>query len=218
MLFRSLDVVPRGEGELRPLRESLGKAVGLLEAAGPAFYKANNCISCHNQSIPQMAAGAARKTGIPVNEAVSKAQGEAVTALLKLSENNLWQMGCTTLGGYLATLSYDLVGLGADRQPRSQWTDLASHCLAKAQSAIGAWIARDTRHPLGDNDAKYTALSIRGLLAYPLPGLKEEYAARVARGAAYLESSAGSDAQSLAFRILGLKWAAASSSRGRRKS
>ena len=65
---RFLDVVLRGDGKLRPLRESLGKAGGLLEAAGPALYKANNSISRQNQSIPQMAAGVAGKTGIPVND------------------------------------------------------------------------------------------------------------------------------------------------------
>lgn len=202
-----VDSVPAGEGKMPPLRESLGKALGLLESAGPEFYKVNGCISCHHQSIPQMAAGVTRKKGIAVNEAVSKAQGEAVTALLKLSENNLWQMGCSTLGGYVATLSYDLVGLGADGQPRSQWIDLASNCLAKAQTISGAWTIRDVRQPLGSNDAKYTALSMRGLLNYTLPGLKDEYAARVARGAAYLESAPEGDMQSLAFRILGLKWA-----------
>ncbi|MFN0103591.1 MAG: ankyrin repeat domain-containing protein [Bryobacteraceae bacterium] len=202
-----VDAVPDAERKWQPFRESLEKAVSLLEAAGPEFYKINGCISCHHQSIPQMAAGVARKKGLAVNEAVSKSQAEAVTALLKLSENNLWQMGCATLGGYVATLSYDLVGLAGDRQPRSQWTDLASNCLAKAQTASGAWVVSDVRHPLGSGDAKYTALSMRGLLSYPLPGLKEEYAARVARGAAYLESAAANDVQSLSFRILGLKWA-----------
>jgi ankyrin repeat protein len=202
-----VDVVPKSDGEWKSPRPLMEKAVAMLEAAGPSFYKVNGCISCHNQSIPQMVVGVARKAGMPVNEAVSKEQAEAVIALLKLSENNLWQMGCAPLGGYVATLSYDLVGLSADRQPRSQWTDLASNCLAKAQQANGAWRTGDVRHPLGDNDAKYTALSIRGLLAYPLPGLKEEYSARVARGAAYLESSPANDTQSLAFRILGLKWA-----------
>lgn len=202
-----IDVIPKSDGEWKSGRAKMEKAVALLEAAGPSFYKVNGCISCHNQSIPQMVAGVARKAGLPVNEAVSKEQAEAVVALLKLSENNLWQMGCAPLGGYVATLSYDLVGLGADRYPRSQWTDLASNCLAKAQTPNGAWSTGDKRHPLGDNDAKYTALSIRGLLAYPLPGLKDEYAGRVARGAAYLESSPAKDTQSLAFRILGLKWA-----------
>ena len=202
-----VDPVSKADRKSPPLRESIEKSIALLEAAGPEFYKINGCISCHQQSIPQMAAGTARKHGIPVNEAVSKAQDEAVTALLKISENNLWQMGCTTFGGYVATLSYDLVGLGADSRPRSQWTDLASNCLAKAQLSNGAWTTQDTRHPLGNNDAKYTALSMRGLLNYPLPGLKEEYEARVSRGAAYLEASTERDAQSLAFRILGLKWA-----------
>jgi len=202
-----VDDVPSAGGKSRAIRDSIGKSIALLESAGPAFYKGSGCISCHHQSIPQMAVGAVRKSGLPVNEAVSQSQAAAVTALLKLSENNLWQMGCTMFGGYVATLSYDLVGLGADRQPRSQWTDLASNCLAKAQMPNGAWETNDLRHPLGDNDAKYTALSIKGLLNYPLPGLKVEYASRVARGTAYLESSTANDPQSLAFRILGLKWA-----------
>jgi ankyrin repeat protein len=202
-----VEINPRPDAKMRPVKDALSKAVALMESAGPVFYKINGCISCHSQSIPEMAVGVARTKRLPVNEAVSKSQADAVTAMLKLEENNLWQMGCSTLGGYVATLSYDLVGLSADGQPRSRWTDLASNCLAKAQTASGAWALRDQRHPLGDNDAKYTALSMRGLMAYSLPGLKEEYAARVARGAAYLESSTASDVQSLAFRILGLKWA-----------
>lgn len=191
----------------RPLKEAIEKAVGLMERAGPEFHKVNGCISCHQQSIPQMAAGAARAKGLTASDEVRTAQATAVTGMLKLAENNLWQLGCSTLGGFVATLSYDLAGLAGDGQPRSKWTDLAAHCLAKAQTENGAWSVRDLRQPLGDNDAKYTALSIRGLLSYPLPGLREEFTVRVARGAAYLENSNAADTQSLAFRILGLQWA-----------
>jgi len=202
-----VDAVPKGDKEWKPLRETVAKSVELLEVAGPAFAKANGCISCHNQSIPQMAFAVAAKAGVPINSSVSNQQADAVTGSLKIVENGMWQLGCTNIGGYVATLSYDLVGLGADRQPRSLWTDLASNCLAKAQRADGSWRTGDQRHPLGISDSKYTALSIRALLAYPLPGLKEEYASRVARAVAYLETSPEKDTQSLAFQILGLKWA-----------
>lgn len=193
--------------KMRPAREAVRAALGMLDKSGVEFYKINGCVSCHQQSIPQMSMGAVRKKGLEVDEEASRKQADAVTETLKRVENALWQLGGTSLGGYVATLSYDVVGLAADGKGPTIWSDLAVNALAKAQQESGAWTVNDTRHPLGNGEAKYTALAMRGLLTHPLPGLKEEFAARVARGAAYLESAKAGDLQSLAFRILGLKWA-----------
>src|SRR5206468_5655137 len=57
---------------LPSVRESVSHAMALLDAAGPKFFKANGCISCHNQSIPQMAAAALRTAGIKAQTVHSK--------------------------------------------------------------------------------------------------------------------------------------------------
>jgi len=193
--------------QLRPVREALTSAHALMNRSGGEFFKVNTCISCHQQSIPQMASGALRRKGIPVDETASKAQGDAVLQTLTVGENALWQVGGASLGGYIATLTYDVAGLAADNRPHTLLSDLAVNGLAKAQDPSGAWATFDPRPPLATGDAKYTALAIKALLTHPLPGLRAEFAERISRAALYLETSQAADVQSLAFRILGLRWA-----------
>lgn len=200
-------VLKAPHGDASPLKESLQRAVNLLDAAGPAFFKANGCISCHNQSIPQMAAAAVRERGVTPGEKAAKDQVRSVMATWSPHREALWQTDPSVIGGTVATMSYGLIGLAAEGQPRTELLELVSAALARLQYPDGHWFSRDVRHPLGSSPAKYTALTIRALRAYTPPGLETEFAERLGRAVSYLEKSNENDNQSLSFRILGLQWA-----------
>lgn len=192
---------------LPPLREALQRALGLLDEAGPKFFKANGCISCHNQSIPQMAFDKLRQAGLPVSAGAAQTHTKAVLATWNSETANMWQSSCAAGGGQVATLTYGLTGLAAAGQPRTPAIDAAAHCLMALQEAQGSWNLPDFRAPLGIGREKFTALAIRGLRQYPLPGRTKELGDRVARARRYLETVAHDDTQGLVFRILGLRWA-----------
>src|ERR1044072_9345441 len=48
------------------VRQSVEKALGLLLKSAPQFVRSPGCVSCHNNSVPQMAAAAARTRGFAV--------------------------------------------------------------------------------------------------------------------------------------------------------
>src|SRR5262245_57742967 len=70
-----------GASEADRIRTAVEKAVALLQKSGPEFTKASGCVSCHNQSLVQMAVSAARKSAFAVDAQISADQ---VNAVLKL--------------------------------------------------------------------------------------------------------------------------------------
>lgn len=195
------------EGQPGPLADRLRKAVDLLDAAGPVFFKANGCISCHNQSIPQMAAAAIRAHGLKPGEKAAQDHARAVIATWTPHRDALWQNDCSGIGGLVATMSYGLAGLAAAGHERSETVELVAACLSRLQQKDGRWMMIDARHPLGSSAPKFTALTLRGIRAYAPAGLNAEMADRIGRGVRFLETAAENDNQGLVFRILGLRWA-----------
>lgn len=195
-------------GTSRPVRQALGLAMEKLDAAGPVFFQANGCISCHNQSIPEMAAAALRERGVAL-PAGSGTHARFVLSIFGAERHPMWQSRCTAGGGGVATLTYGLVGLAAEKHPSNEIIEGAAHCLAILQRSDGSWYTRDSRAPLGMGEAKWTALSIRALDHYAMPGVREAYRQRIARARGYLLAGRWDDTQSSAFQVLGLLWAKA---------
>src|SRR5262245_47178535 len=91
------------------------KVLPLLEMGGEPGFKARGCVSCHNNSLPQMAVGLARKKGFVVNaEQVKKEVGFAVATDMPYLEPN--RLG-TSIGGGSDTIGYTLMGMAAADAP-----------------------------------------------------------------------------------------------------
>ena len=154
-----------------------------------------------------MAAAALRTAGINAQTAHSK----YVMSQFRSAEDALWETSCVLAGG-VARATYGLVGLSAEGEPRSPLTDQVVRCMAELQQSDGSWGTDDgVRPPLG-GAAGHTALAIRSMQLYPVPGRKEDFRLRIARARQFLETMENQDTQSLVFRILGLRWAKASES------
>src|SRR5262245_1547385 len=63
------------------VRASVERAIALLQKSGPGFTNGSGCVSCHNQSLPQIAVSAARKSGFAVDAQTSEDQIKAVLSL-----------------------------------------------------------------------------------------------------------------------------------------
>jgi hypothetical protein len=60
--------------QFRNAREALCASIGLLQRSSTEFFKQSGCVGCHHQPMAAMAARAARRTGLPVDEQAAKEQ------------------------------------------------------------------------------------------------------------------------------------------------
>jgi hypothetical protein len=97
------------------------------------------------------------------------------------------------------------------REPSDQGTDALVHYLSAKQRAAGNWVGDSaaTRAPIQEGDFSRTAMSIRTLAVYGMPGRKEEIAERIARAADWLAKQAPQSTEDRVMQTLGLKWAGA---------
>lgn len=107
-----------------------------------------------------------------------------------------FMLGRCDLGGFVANVSFGLAALAEEGIQPSPITDAAATCLASVQEADGSWNLLDTRPPLSGVDAVvYTALTIRGLNVYAVPGRHKETQTRRDRARLYLRTVRPTDTQ-----------------------
>jgi hypothetical protein len=107
------------------------------------------------------------------------------------------------------TAGYLLWGLEASDHKRDRATDALVHHLAGSQELDGGWLVRADRPPIESGRVTPTALAIRALRAYPLPGRKTEFDAQVRRGSQWLADYPSRTGEEKSMRLLGLVWAGA---------
>jgi len=187
-------------------RQSVQHAIRALQPAGPVFFEKNRCMSCHHQSITQMAIKRVRGAGIAIDPDIEAVQRTTFAKTLAPFREPILNNG-VEIPGFLAITSYGLVGIHDDGQAPNEDTDTIAHALSSRQEADGSFNIYDVRPPLGSSRMKWTALSMRALQLYGPRGAADDYNPIVDRARLYLEANDAPDTQSLAYRILGLRWA-----------
>ena len=87
--------------------------------------------------------------------------------------------------------------------PRPGW-------LKRRQAGDGRWPLATLRPPIESNDIQVTAVSMRALQIFAPPAQRGEYARSVDRARAWLTTAEATVAEERAFRLMGLRWAGAS--------
>jgi ankyrin repeat protein len=188
------------------------KAVALLQPIGPNFFKSSGgCISCHNNSLPGIAARMASERKVAVDATlVGHAEKAAIATWSPVQEN--LAVGASSVAGLIANVSYELFAMAEAGSARNFVTDAASLALLRLQHSNGTWSISDCRPPIGISDIKWAALVSRSLLAYLPPGLSKDRDRAITAARAYLMKTPPRSTQDAAFRVLGLQWTNASSS------
>ena len=180
---------PAAVAHPRTALEAIEHAVAKLQPAGPTFNDRTRCISCHNQSLPSMAVSLAVARGASVDRTLAAHPTEATLRSWKSVRESLL-LGRPAIGGFVANVTYGLVGLAADHVEPDLTTDAVAITLASLQQSDGSWNIDDLRPPLIDQSAvHFTALALRGLMVYMPPGRRDEMKARIARATAYPAAS-----------------------------
>ena len=201
---------PRAAAGSPSAEAAVKKILPLIEITGEPVYKSRSCVSCHNNSLPAMTVALARKKGFAVNEGQAKKElGFAVDTDMPYLEP--MRMG-STIGGGSDTLGYTLMGMAAAAYPADALTDAHIHYLSIYQFPDGAWRTTSYRPPEEYGPFTTTAVALRAIKLYPIPGRREEFEERVARAKRWLLSAKAFSQEERSMQLNGLADAGASAS------
>ena len=175
---------PKPNGGAPSAEAAIKRVLPRLEVGGEPGFKNRGCVSCHSNSLPAMTVGLARKKGFSINEEQAKKEvGFAVTTDMPYLEPN--RLG-SSIGGGPTTIGYTLMGMAAAGYPADPLTDAHIHYLALNQFPDGAFRHTSYRPPSEYSPFTVTAVALRAIKLYPLPGRREEFDERIARAKRWL--------------------------------
>ena len=202
-------IPPPQAGGITDPRISLTKSVGQLLPAASTFRDKTSCISCHHNGLPAMAAAAARRKGIVVDEPlVHKNLDDQVTFFKRNTARVM--SGDPAVGGEALTVGYTQMGLAAAGYPADTVTAMMTHWLMARQMPDGSWLGNGlNRPPLEYSLISHTAMAAGGLTAYPLAGRKHDMTETLRRARQWLLAAVPASAEERGMRLMGLVWTGA---------
>jgi len=186
------------DGEMT--KQSVEKAVALLQKSSPQFVKVSGCASCHHQSLPLMAYSAAKATGYVADPAGSDYAAKITIATFKPVSAEM-AAGKPNVPDPAISVSYALVGLAAANYAPDATTDAMARLVSVQQKQDGTFIAMEARPPMESSVFTATALSVRALQVY---GKNPE--PQVERARLWLASAQPRTMEDRTMQLLGLAW------------
>ena len=197
---------PSAEHRFENAQEAVEKAVALLQEKSASFFREGGCVACHAQNLGGMALAAARASGIRVTEAAAEEELRTVRSQFASADQILLQR-MDTPGG-VDLVMYPVLQFGAANAAPDRAIDALIHNIAGQQRRGGNWhVPGIARPPMEDGDFSRTAMALRSLSLYPLPGRKAEFDRRIARAAEWLKAASPRTTEDRDMQLLGLKWA-----------
>jgi len=135
-----------GASDKPMIKESVEKAVALLQKSGPQFVKVSGCASCHHQSLPQMSVGMAWERGFSVDEQISQQQVRAVLGMFRPMRESLLD-GINKFPNPPISMSYALLGLAAEGYGADETTQAMAHMISTRQLPDGSFRILGARPP-----------------------------------------------------------------------
>jgi ankyrin repeat protein/prenyltransferase/squalene oxidase-like repeat protein len=179
---------PKPAGGALSVDAAVKKVIPLIEMSGEPGWKARRCVSCHSNSLPQMTVALARQKGFAVNEEQAKRElGFAIATDEPVLEPN--RLGSSPIGGGSDTLGYTLMGMAAAGAPADALTDAHLHFMSLNQYPDGAFRNASYRPPTEYAPLTTSAVALRSIKLYPIPGRREEFRERVDRAKRWLLSA-----------------------------
>ena len=206
---RQGEIPPPPPGGIRDPRTSLTKSVARLLDAAPGFREKTNCISCHHNSMPALAAATVRKKGIDVDDARARKNLDDLFTFFKSAVPRM-MLGDPAVGGEAITAGYSQMALAAAGHPLDTTTAAMTHWLMARQMPDGRWLGNGVIRPPSEySTISHTALGVGGLKSYPIPGRKKEIADSIGRARQWLLAAKPNSAEERAMRLMGLVWSEA---------
>jgi len=192
-------------GGIADARVSIERSVNLLLPTAPVIYQRRGCISCHSQALVAMAAAAARRKGIPINEDVEQTNLSQIGKVFQAASEAAMQGDQPA--GNIITIGYVAMALAAESHPFDKVTAALSHLTAALQLPDGNWTPNGvSRPPAEDSLVSATALGVRALTLYPIAARKDQVEKKLRRAQRWLLAVDARLAEDRAMRLMGLVW------------
>ena len=189
-------------------KAAVARGVALLERSSGTFFVNGACGACHAQNVTDVAVMSARRHGVTIdNAAAAQRAAGAAGQFASIASGLLERVDGPAIDIQLYTLN----GFAAGSYPADRATDALVANVVAQQLADGRWhIGGIPRPPIEDGDFSRTALGVRALKTYGIPGRAAEMSERTKRATAWLQSTKPLTNEDRSFRLLGLAWGGSS--------
>ncbi len=203
---RQEEIPSPAPGGIQDPRTSLAKSVSRLLDAAPGFREKTNCISCHHNSMPALAAATVRRKGIQVDDTRARKNLDDLFTFFKSAVPRM-MLGDPAVGGEAITAGYSQMALAAAGHPLDTTTAAMTHWIMARQMPDGRWLGNGVNRPPSEySTISHTALAVGGLKSYPIPGRRKEISESVRRARQWLLSAEPKSAEERAMLLVGLVW------------
>jgi ankyrin repeat protein len=189
------------------LLEAAARAVAAIQKAQAPWYTANKqvCASCHHQYQPALALRVARDHGVPLDEAIARADS---TKAFNFSDIDR-AVQYTHVIEPAVDDAYRMVAAHAAGVKPNLGTAVYARLLISRQNEQGDWDGFHQRPPSSYSRVTMAALGLRALQMYHHASQKAQADAAVARARKFLEGRTPRDTEERTYQLLGLLWAGA---------
>ena len=193
---------------LTPQR-AVERSLPLLQRTAANMFTDGGCVACHAQPISKMATDMAQTRGWRIDDELRKSVAtESARVIGNLNGNVAGMLQGREGAGAPDTQLYNAMMMITSAEPASRGTDALVHFLAAKQRPEGYWQGIGaSRAPIQDGSLSRTAMAIRTLATYGMPGRKAEWTERIGRAADWLAKQNPQSTEDRVMQLLGLKWA-----------
>jgi ankyrin repeat protein len=203
---RQEEIAPATQGGTADARTSLSKSVAQLLEVAPNFRQTTACISCHHNTMPALAAAAARRKGVEVDAARARKNLDDIFTFYQSNVPRM-MLGDPAVGGEALTTGYALMALAAERHPLDAVIATMIHWLIARQMPDGRWLGNGVNRPPSEySTISHTAIAAAGLKSYTLRGRENEISQSLRRARQWLIAAQPKSAEEQAMRLMGLVW------------
>jgi ankyrin repeat protein len=189
------------------VREAAARALVAIQKAQAPWYTTNKqvCASCHHQYQPALAYRVARDHGVPLDEAIARADATKTFDFSDIDK----AIQYTYVIEPAVDDAYRMVAANAAGVKRNLGTAIYARLLISRQNAQGDWDGFHQRPPSSYSRVTMAALGLRAVQVYHHASQKAQADAAVARARKFLESRTPRDTEERSYQLLGLRWAGA---------
>ncbi len=202
------------------VKGAVTRSIPLIQKSAGSFSGsvAQDCFSCHHQSLPIMTITAARQRGLAVDEEKNREQVQFLRSfadrgkdLLRraLTDEKAAAEAREMLVDPAISLGYILTPLAGEKVAADESLENAASFLMKLQAPDGRFATYFARPPMEGSDFTTTALAVRSIQAYAPKEKAAEAGRAVGLAREWLVKTAPRTTEDKAFRLMGLKWAGA---------
>ena len=153
---RREEIAPPAAGGVTDARVSLTRSLTRLMEVAPKFREQATCISCHHNALPALAAAAAKRKGIEVDQVRARKNLNDILTFFTSAVPRM-MLGDPAVGARRSRPATREMALLAEGHPLDTTTAAMTHWLMARQMPDGRWLGNGLNRP----PSEYSLITIR---------------------------------------------------------